>query len=107
MCGSPTWRCFGSVTADINSSYRPGTVIVDWKLRCFGAGTCGLEATWSWRNLDTWATGEHRLFQNLPGNWPSHGDSLNSTSVTGPGLIEYRLVTNGGGHSATLLLATP
>lgn len=51
----------------------------------------------SWRNLDTGATGEHRLVQNLPGNWPSHGDDQNNTSLTGPGPIEYRLVTNGGG----------
>lgn len=107
VAGSPTWTCFGSVTADIDNAYGPGTVFVNWKLHYFGVGTCGLEATVSWRNLDTGATGEHRLSQNLPGNWPSHGDSQNNTSVTGPGLIEYRLTTNGGGQSASLLLATP
>lgn len=105
--GSPTWTCFGSVTADIDNAYGPGTVFVDWKLHNLGVGTCGLEATLSWRNLDTGATGAHRLVQNLPGNWPSHGDDQNNTSVTGPGPVEYRLVTNGGGYSAPLVLATP
>ena len=105
--GAPSWTCFGSVTADINNTYGPGTVFVDWKLHQFGVGACGLEATLSWRNLDTGATGAHRLVQNLPGNWPSHGDHQNNTSVTGPGLIEYRLVTNGGGYAGPLVLATP
>lgn len=105
--GAPSWTCFGSVTADIDNTYGPGTVFVHWKLHHFGVGTCGVEAILSWRNLDTGATGEHRLVQKLPGNWPSHGDSQNNTSVTGAGPIEYRLTTNGGGRVGPLVIVTP
>lgn len=105
--GSPTCTCFGSVTADIDTTYGPGTVFVEWKVHQFGVGACGLEATLSWRNLDSGTSGEHRLVQNLPGNWPSHGDDQNNTSATGSGPIEYRLVTNGGGYSAPLTLTSP
>lgn len=105
--GAPSWTCFGSVTVDIDTTYEPGAVWVDWKIHQFGVGTCGLEATLSWRNLDTGISGEHRLVQDLPGNWPSQGDDQNNASVTGSGPIEYRLVTNGGGYSAPLILTTP
>lgn len=102
---SATGTCYSWITADINQQ-SPGTVRVDWKVHQLGVGTCDLVATLSYHNLDTGYTGEHVLEQNLPGNWPSHGDSKRNVSITTPGNVEWRLETNGGAQAGPIEVVT-
>lgn len=102
---SATGTCYSWVTANI-SQQSPGTVRVDWKVHQLGAGTCDLVATLSYHNLDTGHTGEHVLEQNLPGNWPSHGDSKNNVSITTPDNVEWSLETNGGAKAGPIEIVT-
>lgn len=102
---SATGTCFSWVTADITNQ-SSGTVRVDWKVHQLGVGACDLQATLSYENLDSGYTGKHVLEENLPGNWPSHGDSKNNVSITTPGRVEWQLTTNGGAEAGPLVLVT-